>query len=71
MLKNLPSATVADHDEVMAMIEVRELFSRGMGWIDAHLLASVMISGDCRLWTADKKLAAVANEIGVGDRLTV
>lgn len=71
MLKNLPAAAVADHDEVMAMIEARELFSCGMGWIDAHLLASAMILGDCRLWTADKRLGAVADAMGVRGSLAI
>ena len=65
MLKNLPAAKLADHDEVLEMIEVRGLYSRGLGWIDAHLLASALISDGYRLWTADKRLGDTANELDV------
>ncbi len=42
----------------------RDLHGRGAGWIDIHLLASAMV-GHLRLWTADPRLAAMGNELGV------
>ncbi|GLU29000.1 hypothetical protein Brsp01_42330 [Brucella sp. NBRC 12950] len=36
-------AQVATHDEVMAMIEKHCIFSLGIGYTDAHLLASVLL----------------------------
>jgi hypothetical protein len=36
---------------------------RGIGYIDVHLLASVVLLGTARLWTLDKRLAAVANDL--------
>ena len=39
--------------------------SRGIGYIDVHLLASIALSGDGRLWTRDRRLAAVARELDV------
>jgi predicted nucleic acid-binding protein len=59
-LAALPSATVASDDEVMGMVEKRRLWGRGLGWIDAHLLASAALTR-CQLWTFDRRLAA-ANE---------
>jgi len=53
------------HAEVVAFVRARELHGRGIGWIDAHLLASALVA-DVRLWTADERLANVASELGIG-----
>ena len=52
------------HREVVAFVRDRRLHGRGIGWIDAHLLASALV-GRARLWTADPRLAVVARELGV------
>lgn len=57
-------APVVPHDEVAIFVRERELQGRGIGWIDAHLLASALIAG-LRLWTADTALVAVARELDV------
>ena len=44
--------------------EQGELFGRGLGWIDVHLLASVLING-CGLWTLDRRLHRVAGELSI------
>ena len=51
--------------EVLLLIETKQLYSRGIGLIDAHLLASTLISPDTRLWTADKRLQEIAGEFGI------
>jgi predicted nucleic acid-binding protein len=38
---------------------------RGIGYIDVHLLAAAVLSGDTRLWTRDKRLADAAKELGI------
>jgi len=40
----------------------------GVGYIDAHLLASVRLSADARLWTRDRRLLGVAEALGVAIR---
>jgi len=67
-LLTLPSAEIASNEEVMALVEEKKLWSRGFGWVDAHLLASALLS-NCRLWTMDKSLLHVATELGVNLRL--
>jgi predicted nucleic acid-binding protein len=52
------------HAEVVAFVRDRRLTGRGIGWIDAHLLASALV-GRTRLWTADSSLAAIATELGI------
>jgi predicted nucleic acid-binding protein len=64
-LDALPAATLASDAEVLQLVEGRRLWGRGLGWIDAHLLASALLS-KCRLWTLDIKLAKAAVELGLG-----
>jgi predicted nucleic acid-binding protein len=58
-LERLPKAISATHSEVMRLLEDRQLWGRGVGWVDAHLLASALLS-NCRFWTLDAKLNAAA-----------
>ena len=63
-LNALPLAVAPAHEEVLRLIEVRKLWGRGIGWIDAHLLASALLS-HCRLWTLDRQLDRAASRVGV------
>src|SRR5438105_4676602 len=58
-LKTLPRAVSATHEEVLRLIDDRRLWGLGIGWIDAHLLASALLSS-CRFWTLDGKLDRAA-----------
>jgi predicted nucleic acid-binding protein len=53
------------HEEVVELVKARRLHGRGIGWIDASLLASALVART-PLWTADSDLASVASELGVG-----
>ena len=64
LLSALPKATVATDEEVMAYIERFSLFGRGVGYVDAHLLASARLTGE-RLWTRDRRLRAVAEDLSL------
>jgi predicted nucleic acid-binding protein len=68
-LEQLPSARVARLDEVRQMVEGRALYSRGIGLIDAHLIASVLITPSTKLWTRDKRLSGVARSLGIHAKL--
>jgi hypothetical protein len=63
-LEALPSAVSATHEEVLRLVDARRLWGLGIGWIDAHLLASALLS-DCLLWTLDGKLAGAGAAAGV------
>jgi predicted nucleic acid-binding protein len=58
----LPAAKSASTEEVLDLIERRKLYGLGLGWIDAHLLASALLSHS-RLWTIDKRLQAAASQL--------
>jgi predicted nucleic acid-binding protein len=64
-IDSLPVAHVARIEEVRVLIEQRVLFSRGIGYIDVHLLASVLLTPHTLLWTRDKRLRSVAESLGL------
>ena len=59
-LRQLRSATVANTDETLALIEREQLQDSGCGAIDLLLLGSVLLTSDAVLWTFDKNLEALA-----------
>lgn len=63
-LKKLPFATLATHNEVLMLIEERQLWGKGVGCIDMHLLASALLD-DCQLWTLDQRLENAAQSVGI------
>jgi len=68
-LRDLPQAAMATDDEVLDLIERQALFGRGIGYVDAHLLAAARLTADARLWTADRRLQSVAAELGLAANL--
>ena len=60
----LPSAGVVPHEEVLELVRRRRLARRGIGWVDAHLLASALTSS-AALWSVDADLSAVAADLGI------
>jgi hypothetical protein len=68
-LRDLPQAAVATEDEVLDLINRLPLFGRGIGYVDAHLLAAVRLTPDATLWTAEKRLRAVSAELGLAAML--
>ena len=62
LLEALPAAEVAEHDEVLAFLDTHRLAGRGIGWVDAHLLASARLSR-LPLWTRDRHLGALARAL--------
>ena|SRR5438309_9476178 len=61
----MSQAAVLPHEDVVTFVHSRRIAGRGIGWIDAHLLASALVDGN-RIWTADTNLATLATELGVG-----
>ena len=65
LLGDMPASRVADDREMLFFIERNDLMGRGIGYIDAHLLASVSLSGAAGIWTVDRKLNEVAARLGL------
>jgi predicted nucleic acid-binding protein len=64
-LRDLPQACLATDREVLHFIYGNALFGKGIGYVDAHLLAAVQLTADAALWTQDRRLHDVAEQLGV------
>jgi predicted nucleic acid-binding protein len=65
LMQTLPRLAAVTHDEAMALVGERRLWARGLGWIDVHLLAAALVGG-AGLWTLDRRLRKIAQDLGVG-----
>ena len=63
----MPRVPAVSDSEVASFVRARRLHGCGIGWIDAHLLASTVVAG-VALWTADERLARAAGELGIAYR---
>ena len=63
-LQWLPMSIEAEHEEVLYFIENNRLMGKGIGYVDAHLIASTVLTG-IPIWTLDKKLAQVADSLQI------
>jgi predicted nucleic acid-binding protein len=62
--RHVPPAPIVPHAEVVELVRSRKLQGCGIGWIDAHLLASTLVAG-AELWTADTSLAEIAEQLDI------
>jgi predicted nucleic acid-binding protein len=67
LLASLPLARIATHAEALHLVAAHKLHGRGIGWIDAHLLASAMLTG-LPLWTRDRKLQQATKALGIVEK---
>ncbi len=63
-LRQIDAILKARDDDVFNLIETQRLSGSGIGWVDAHLLTSVVLAGDVKLWTRDRRLNAAAERLG-------
>jgi predicted nucleic acid-binding protein len=64
LLESLQMFPVLTHEEVMALVDRRQLWGRGLSAVDVHLLGSVVLVGGAQLWTRDKRLLAACRDSG-------
>lgn len=69
LLQQLPQSHCASAAETLYFIERRQLMGRGIGWVDAQLLASVALGGTQGLWTRDARLQRAAEELGMAAQI--
>jgi predicted nucleic acid-binding protein len=60
----MPAVADVRHAEVVAFVRSHKFYGRGIGWLDAHILASCLVA-NVPLWTADERLDQVADELGI------
>jgi predicted nucleic acid-binding protein len=64
LLFELRMASIVPHDDVLELVGRARLAGQGIGWVDVHLIASALLDR-LRLWTLDRRLAAVARKLDV------
>lgn len=64
-MADLQPAILASPTEVLELIELRQLHSQGLGYVDTHLLASALLSSGTTLWTRDMQLFRMVKELGL------
>ena len=69
-LLDLPQVQVASDSEVSRFITDKTLYGTGIGYIDAHLLAAVLLTPGTLLWTRDERLQAVSTQLGIAEQTT-
>ncbi len=62
LLQSLPSTKTIDDSEFLYFIEQNKIYSKGIGYVDIHLLASTKLEY-IKLWTDDKRLKNIANDL--------
>ncbi len=66
LLGGLPTLEMVTPAEAFVFLEGAQIAGRGIGYVDVHLLASARLAG-VPLWTRDRRLRAVAAELGLAD----
>lgn len=64
-LAALPAPGQARSSEVLVLVDRHRLYGQGLAWIDAHLLASTLITPGALLWTRDRPLRVAAHDLAV------
>ena len=59
----LPRCITTSQEETLFFIERHGLMGRGIGYVDASILASAVLV-QANLWSRDKRLMALAPELG-------
>lgn len=62
---HLPAVFRASDEEVLNLIEGHALMGRSVGLVDVHLLAAVLLTPETLLWTHDKRLSMVTDELAI------
>lgn len=69
-VERLPLAVVANASEVLHLITTADLANTGIGYVDAHLVVSTLLTRGATLWTRDKRLHGTAAQLGIAANLS-
>ena len=61
----LPQAPVVATEELFNLIDFRKLYRRGLGLTDLHLICCAIFDESISIWTKDRRLGEVADELGL------
>ena len=61
----LPQIPELPHADILAVIEALDWSGKGLGFVDVHLLASVLRREGTSLWTRDKRLGRLTSTLNI------
>lgn len=61
----LPHVKEFQNGDALELIDAKNFMSRGIGLVDVHLLCSVINTPGVQLWTRDKRLHQIAEELSI------
>jgi hypothetical protein len=64
LMQTLPRVEAVPNHQAIAFVTQRRLWGRGLGWVDASLLAAAILAGT-PLWTLDRRLRKTAQDLGI------
>ena len=67
LLQSLPGISAVSQEELLYFIEERDLMGSGVGFVDAHLLASAQLN-HFPIWTFDTPLERSASRLNLSYR---
>jgi hypothetical protein len=63
--QHFPALAASTDVEMLAFIDAHAMHGTGVGYVDFHLLAAVLLTPGSTLWSLDKRLHEAATRIGV------
>ena len=64
LLQALPQTSLVEFEEYLFFIDQNQLYGKGIGFVDIHLLASAKLT-QIPLWTVDKRLRSASAEFNL------
>jgi len=64
LLDSIPKLSKLTHDEFLYFLEQNSFYSKGVGFVDIHLLGSTKLAG-VKIWTLDKRLLKLATSLNL------
>ena len=61
----LPQAPVVAIEELFSLIDHKKLYRRGIGLTDLHLICCAIFDKSVLIWTRDRRLSEIADELGL------
>jgi predicted nucleic acid-binding protein len=61
----LPQAPAVAAEELFSLIDNKKLYRRGIGLTDLNLLCCALFDGSILIWTRDRRLGEIADELGL------
>lgn len=70
LLDGLPKGVVARDHELLWSIRSNGLANTGIGLVDAQLVTSTLLTPEATLWTRERRLTGVAEQLGIAHEST-